>query len=110
MEKKSIYRLTVETEYRLIKGESISNGEKAAIAAEQLSAAHTKAVTPAGRRALYPLFYIPPQDVKLRSLMGQTPKTRIFSGNMYELETLRLLCLLAPRPCSHKERCDIIEG
>ena len=49
MEKKSIYRLTVETDYRLIKGESISNGEKAAIAAELLSAAPTKAVTPAGR-------------------------------------------------------------
>lgn len=97
MEKKSIYRLTVETDYRLIKGESISSGEKAAIAAELLSAAApTEAVTPAGRQALYPLFYIPPQQVKLRSLMGQTPKTKIFSGNMYELEILRLLCLLAP--------------
>ena len=28
--------------------------------------------------------------------MGQTPKTQIFSVNMYELEILRLLCILAP--------------
>lgn len=50
-----------------------------------------------GRR-MYPAYYIPPYQggKKYKSLLNQTPKTQIFSANLYELEILRLLCLLAP--------------
>lgn len=93
----SVYRTAIETNYRLIKSGELSEPERAAIVSELLSAAEP--AEPAeftGGRELYPLFYIPPEGVGLRSLMGQTPKTKIFAGNMYELEILRLLCLLAP--------------
>lgn len=90
----SAYRTAIETNYRLIKGETLSKAESDSIAAELLAEARPAEHT--GRRELYPIFYIPPEGVQLRSLMGQTPKTKIFAGNMYELEILRLLCLLAP--------------
>lgn len=47
---------------------------------------------------LYPDFYIPPYNdgKKYRTILGQTPKTHIFSANMYELEILRLLYKFAP--------------
>ena len=47
---------------------------------------------------MYPFFYIPPYNdgKKLKTIMNQTPKTQLFSSNYYELEVLRLLCLLAP--------------
>lgn len=97
MTEKSPYRLTVETDYRLIEGEALSERERRNIAAELLAAAEPSAGYVAGNsRGMYPVFYLPPEGVKVRSLMGQTPKTRILSGNMYELEILRLLCLLAP--------------
>lgn len=46
---------------------------------------------------MYPFFYVPPYNhgKKLKTTLGQTPKTQIFSANMYELEILRLLKLLA---------------
>ena len=49
-----------------------------------------------GRR-LYPEFFIPPyQDgKKYRSVLGQLPKTHLFSANLYELEILRLLHLFS---------------
>lgn len=90
----SVYRTAIETNYRLIKGGELSEDERGGIVSELLSAAEPAEFT--GGRELYPIFYIPPEGVGLRSLMGQTPKTKIFAGNMYELEILRLLCLLAP--------------
>lgn len=97
MSEKSPYRLTVETNYRLIKGETLSRAEQDDIAAGLITAARPfKPAEPTGKRELYPVFYIPPEGVKVRTLMGQTPKTKILAGNMYELEILRLLCLLAP--------------
>ncbi len=47
---------------------------------------------------MYPVFFIPPYNggEKLKTLFNQMPKTYIFSANMYELEILRLLWLLAP--------------
>lgn len=50
-----------------------------------------------GRR-MYPAYYIPPSPggKRLKTIMGQTPKTQLFAANYYELEILRLLCLLAP--------------
>lgn len=50
-----------------------------------------------GRR-MYPEFFIPPYNggQKYRTVLGQMPKTHIFSANMYELEILRLLHLFSP--------------
>lgn len=51
------------------------------------------------RRGMYPIFYIPPHNSGkgLKTILGQTPKTQILSANMYELEILRLLYILAPK-------------
>lgn len=51
-----------------------------------------------GETSRYPIFYIPPgpKGKKWKTVLGQVPKTQLFSANMYELEILRLLCLLAP--------------
>lgn len=107
MEERSPYRLTVETNYRLIKGEDIPKDEQDSIAAELLAAARSaEPSAPTDKRGLYPIFYVPPEGLKLRSLLGQTPKTRILSGNMYELEILRLLCLLAPEDPKVKSMRD----
>lgn len=92
----SAYRTAIETNYRMIKGENIAENEREAIVGELLEAAETDPAMPTGSRAMYPVFYIPPQGVKLQSLMAQIPKTKILAGNMYELEILRILCLLAP--------------
>ena len=50
-----------------------------------------------GRR-LYPIYYIPPYNggKKHLTIFNQTPKTHSFSANVYELEILRLLWVLAP--------------
>lgn len=47
---------------------------------------------------MYPSLFIPPyqEGGKSHTVFGQTPKTQLFSGNMYELEIVRLLALLAP--------------
>jgi hypothetical protein len=47
---------------------------------------------------MYPEFFIPNYDdgKKLKTLYNQTPKTRIFSANNYELGILRLLIMFAP--------------
>lgn len=91
------YRTVVETDHRLIKGEGLSPEEREGIVSTLLAAAQPYAPKkPGGGRELSPLFYLPEAGVKVRSLLGQTPKTGILAGNMVELETLRLLCLLAP--------------
>lgn len=50
-----------------------------------------------GRR-MYPAYYIPTYNrgKKHKSVMNQIPKTQIYAANLYELEILRLLCLLGP--------------
>lgn len=47
---------------------------------------------------MYPNFLVPPYNdgKKYKTLLNQTPKTHILSANMYELEIIRLLHLLAP--------------
>ena len=92
----SAYRTAIETNYRMIKGENIAENEREAIVGELLGAAEAVPAMPTGSRAMYPVFFIPPEGVKLQSLMAQIPKTKILAGNMYELEILRVLCLLAP--------------
>lgn len=91
------YRLAVETDRRMIMGEELSRREREEIAAALLEEARPFVPAQAGgERRTAPVFYAPGEDVKVRSLLGQTPKTKLLSGNMVELEILRLLCLLAP--------------
>lgn len=47
---------------------------------------------------MYPELFLPPynEGKKLKTIFNQIPKTQIFSANMYELEVVRLLCLLSP--------------
>lgn len=93
----SPYALVVETDRRLIQGETLSPEERASISETLLAEAEpSPASPPEGRRAMAPLFFTPEDGQRVRSLLGQTPKTQLLAGNMVELETLRLLCLLAP--------------
>ncbi len=91
------YRTVVETDHRLIQGVKLAAEEREEIVSTLLAAAQPPEHRESGRgREMSPLFYRPEAGVKVRSLLGQTPKTAILAGNMVELETLRLLCLLAP--------------
>ncbi len=93
----NVYHTAIETNYRMIKGEAITEKERKAIVTEFLEAAGPDVpIGPGSSRGLYPIFYIPPKGIELKSLMSQKPRTVILAGNIYELEILRLLCLLAP--------------
>lgn len=105
------YDLMVNTNQHLINGGELTNKQKQNIAAQLLAARSTPEqaqrfykgvrypnnIDGEGRR-MYPVFYIPPYNdgKKLKTVVGQTPKTHILSANMYELEILRLLHLFAP--------------
>jgi len=97
------YELMLETNRRLIAGEVLTAAEKKEIASQFLSMANIPkqavyyGVEPIAK-ARRPLFFSPPQNdgKKLKTVMGQMPKTHILNGNMYELEILRLLSLFAP--------------
>lgn len=105
------YEIMVKANYKLIQEGSISENEKAVIVTELLAARsnpeqvirfHTAInnfnLTNAGTDKMYPVFYIPPYNNgrKLKTILTQTPKTNILAANMYELEILRLLHILAP--------------
>jgi hypothetical protein len=106
----SVYRAVIETDRRLIRGETLADTEKASLAKLFMAARSTDKQkrrfyegvrfpgnTDASGRHMYPEFFIPPYNggKKLQTVLGQTPKTYIFSANMYELEILRLLTLLS---------------
>ena len=105
------YELVVDTNFRLITGEVLDDQSKADIVSQLRSARSTpedaerfhKAMRCPGNidkkgRRMYPEFYIPPYNDgrKLKTLFGQQAGTHILSANMYELEILRLLFVLAP--------------
>lgn len=105
------YELMIKTNHYLIKGGDLSDKHKANIASQLLSARSTPEQAKrfyvavkypnnidSGGRRMYPTYYIPPYNdgKKLKTIYNQTPKTHILSANMYELEILRLLYLLAP--------------
>ena len=98
MNGKTPYQLAVETDARLIKGEVISRQERENIVLVLLESARpfSSSGGSSQKRELAPVFYAPEEGIKIKSLLGQTPKTKILAGNMVELEILRLLCLLAP--------------
>lgn len=115
------YELMIKTNHYLIKGGSLTDSQKDNIVGQLLSA-QTKPeqakrfyngvkfpnnIDGEGRQ-LYPIFFIPPYNdgVKLKTIYNQIPKTHIFSANMYELEIIRLLYLLAPNNPTVKEIVD----
>lgn len=105
------YELMIKTNHYLIKDGILTEKQKKNISEQLLSAKSTPEqaqkfykgvkfhnnIDAEGRR-MYPVFYIPPYNngKKLKTIFGQTPKTHILSSNMYELEIIRLLNLLAP--------------
>jgi hypothetical protein len=110
VQKLTAYELMIKTNYHLIKGGALTDKQKENIVGQFLSARNTPEQThrfynglkypnniDQEGRQLYPVFYIPPYNggKKFKSIFGQTPKTHIFSANMYELEILGLLWQLA---------------
>lgn len=106
-----IYELMIKTNYFLIKGGTLTDGQKQNIVNQLISAVSNKEtanrfyngvkypnnIDKEGRR-MYPVFFIPPYNdgKKYKTVMAQTPKTHILSANSYELEIIRLLYILAP--------------
>ncbi|CAH1191832.1 hypothetical protein PAECIP111892_00760 [Paenibacillus auburnensis] len=115
------YNLMIQTNHYLIKNGSLTDSQKDNIV-WQFFSAQTKPeqakrfyqsvkfpnnIDSHGRQ-MYPVFFIPPYNdgVKLKTIFNQTPKTHIFSANMYELEIIRLLYLFAPNNPIVKEIVD----
>ena len=102
------YELMIKVNHDLIKDRRLSNSQINTVVKQFLSdkntAEHTSDIernifsNPDKNKKMYPLFYIPPYNdgKKLKTILGQTPKTQILSANMYELEILRLLSIFAP--------------
>ncbi len=102
----------IKTNHFLIKGGKLTEAQSRNIVSRLMSAKSTPEQagrfyrrvkypdnTGADGRRMYPLFFIPPFDEgrKPKTVLNQTPKTHLFSANMYELEILRLLFLLEPK-------------
>ncbi len=105
------YELMIKTNHFLVKGGVLTESQKDVIVSRLLSAQtqpeqakrfynrvrYPNNIDGKGRQ-MYPIFFIPPYNngMKLKTILGQTPKTHIFSANMYEIEIIRLLYLFAP--------------
>lgn len=106
------YELMIKTNHYLIQGGTLTEAQKGSIVRQLLAAKSAPAeadrfyngvrfphnVDEDGQR-MYPIYYIPlyHKGEKYKTIFHQTPKTHIFSANMYELEILRLLHLLRPQ-------------
>lgn len=117
----NVYELMVKTNYHLIKGGGLTENQKQNIVRQFLSARSTPEqlqrfyrgakypnnIDGEGRR-MYPIYYIPPYNngKKLKTIYNQTPKTHILSANMYELEIIRLLNLLASDNAAVKDMTE----
>ena len=112
------YELMLKTNYHLIKDGVLTDAQKHNIVDLFLAARSTPDQTQqfyigvkfpdnfdSTGRHMYPVYFIPPYNdgKKLKTLLKQTPKTHIFSANMYELEILRLLYLLSPNNAEIKK-------
>lgn len=89
------YECMIKVNHELIKGREIDTEQKNIIVSQFLS---DRSTSEQAKSFMYPMFFIPPHEdgKKFKTILGQTPKTQIFSANMYELEILRLLYLFAP--------------
>lgn len=105
------YELMIKTNRFIIKDGKLTDGQKAGIVRRLLAAKSDKNTkerfyrgvkypnnTDISGRRMYPEFFIPPYNngKKLKTIFNQTPKTQLFSANMYELEIIRLLFMFAP--------------
>jgi len=105
------HELMIKTNHYLIKGGQLNEKQKSNIVNQFLAARITKEQAmrfyagvkfpnniDASGRIMYPLYFIPPyrDGKKSETIFYQVPKTHLFSANMYELEILRLLYILAP--------------
>lgn len=108
------YELMVKLNHYLIKGGSLNENQKRKIIEQFLSAITPRNITNyfytgimetksemCHDRQMCPLFFIPSHSdgsdgYKLDTILSQHPKTRLYSANMYELEIIRVLHLLAP--------------
>ena len=112
------HELMIKTNHYLVKCDDLTDTQKCNIANQLLAARSTPEqarrfylgvkfpdnIDSAGRH-MYPIYFIPPYNdgKKHKTIFNQTPKTHIFSANMYELEILRLLYLLSPDNTEIKE-------
>lgn len=100
------HELMIKTNHDLIQGVTLTDTQKQQITNHLLTAKTTREQanrfyngvkfpgnTDSSGRRMYPVFFIPPYNngKKMKTILFQTPKTQIFSANMYELEILRLL-------------------
>lgn len=107
----TLYDLMIKTNHHLIKDGELNDNQKRNICNQLLDGISSREqaarfyigvkfpnnIDRSGRR-MYPIYYIPPYNdgKKLKTILGQTPKTHILSANMYELEIIRLLHMLNP--------------
>lgn len=112
------YELMIKANHYLIKGGTLTDAQKQHIVRQLMAARSTEEqarkfyagvkspnnMDPNGRQ-MYPSFFIPPYNdgKKYKTIFNQIPKTHILSANMYELEILRLLYLLAPENAEVQE-------
>lgn len=111
----------IKTNHYLIKGGTLTEKLKQTIVKQLLSAVSKSYdaqrfyngvkfqnnIDTKGRR-MYPIFFIPPYNngKKFKTIFNQTPKTHIFSANMYELEIIRILHLLDSENVVVKDMVD----
>lgn len=99
------HELLIKANHYLIKGGELTDAHKANIVTQLLAAkstpeqAHRRFPKLKGsERQMYPFLYVLPYNggVKSTTIFNQQPQTQILSMNVYELEIIRLLCLLSP--------------
>ena len=106
------HELMIKTNHHLIKGGTLTETQNANIVRQFLDAqsdertkqSYYKGVKYPGNADkngsghMYPIYFIPPynNNKKYQTVIPMSPKTHILSANSYELEIIRLLCLLAP--------------
>ena len=90
------HELTVRANRFLICGGTLSDAQKNYIVGRLYEA---RSPQPVNGSPMYPFYFVPPYNGgrKLRTILGQLPKTQILSANAYELEILRLLFLFVPK-------------
>jgi len=122
------YELMIKTNHYLIKGGVLTDTQRKNIAVQLFAQKCTSEAarrfytgvkypgnTDENGRQMYPLFFIPPYNggEKHKTVFNQTPKTHIFSANMYELEILRLLWILTFENTDsplRNEVCDMVDS
>jgi hypothetical protein len=91
----TLYELVVDVNNKLIKGENISEKFKNNTVKYFLESISNKEETNMinckSSKKMSPFYYVPLNNEKYRMITGYKPKTKILSGNAYELEIMILL-------------------